>query len=74
MPKVRYLQSDFERRITEEEGHLLTLQGVLRVLGMKSQQVGKDWLEKEGVKGYQINGRLKYETHEVVKALERSKL
>ena len=68
MPKV----NEFERRLTAAEGHLLTLTGVCKATGYKSRRAAKSWAERENIRQYVINGRVRYDTHDVAQRIRGS--
>lgn len=67
MPK----RNDLERRLTKAEGYLLTLKGVCAATGYKSPKSAKAWAERENIRTYTVNGRTRYDTHDVARRLEQ---
>lgn len=65
MPKL----NELERRLTASEGYLMTIQGVCKALGYKSPKSARAWAERENVKTYMINGRVRYDTHDVAQRI-----
>lgn len=66
MPKT----NELERRLIAAEGYLLSIQGVCSAIGCKSPKTAKAWAERENVRTYRINGRVRYDTHDVAQRIK----
>ena len=72
MPRVRFdPASDLEQRLVSAEGHLMTLEGVKRAIGYKSVTSAKSWLKESDVRTYLIQGRTRYDTHDIATEIIR---
>ena len=72
MPKIRFDPvSDLEQRLVSTDGHLMTLEGVKRAIGYKSNTSAKSWLKESDVRTYLIQGRTRYDTHDIATEIIR---
>lgn len=81
MPKVRTPNSrppEARQRLTEElrklYGGAMTLADVMEALGVKDSGTAKKWVKAEGLEAIEVNGRKKWLTSDVARALDNSKI
>lgn len=81
MPKVRTPNSrppEARQRLTEElrklYGGAMSLTDVMKTLGFKYSETAKKWVKSEGLEAIEVNGRKRWLTSDVARALDNSKI
>ena len=81
MPRVKPLVGakfephwrEWEERIVDQYGMMLTTAQLGTVIGMKSYDKIKAWARDEGVEAIPVGKRVKYDARQVAKAIDRAR-